>query len=460
MTTTDFDSKWLGRALEICLEILQLEQEVPVSNRIPTNKICDVIDLSVGEERHSLDQVFDDLSKIATMTPRTTSRRFFNQMFGGRDPVGVAAEILTTILNTSMYTYKVAGINAHIEDLLIKALARRIGFDDGEGIFCPGGSISNLLSVVLARDNAPPQDALDQFKLYTSELCHYSIRKNAGVTGIGKDNVRKIATDERGRMKPKALLAAIEEDLASGARPMMINATSGTTVLAAFDPLREIATIAERFGVWLHVDGALGGAMLFSQKYRGLLDGIELAHSVSWNPHKLMGVPLSCSALLVRNKGNLHQSLAEEADYLFQSDETPSLDHGPISLQCGRRNDALKFWATWRQHGAIGLGKRVDYLMDLAQYMARAIAASAQLTLVKTPESVNVCLSHEAAPANWVCKQLEQQQLALVGHALVAGKNIIRVPLVNPEMKKEDIHVLLDAIESVGNSWEPLASNS
>src|SRR5690606_15494221 len=131
-----------------------------------------------------------------------------------------------------------------------------------------------------------------------SAASHYSIRKAAGLAGLGRDGVRTVPVDAEGRMEPEALARMIEEDRATGVVPVMINATAGTTVLGAFDPLPAIADVAERARVWLHVDAAYGGSILLSPRHRGLLAGCERADSLTWDAHKLLNVPLTCSALL------------------------------------------------------------------------------------------------------------------------------------------------------------------
>ncbi len=447
------EDAWIEKVLAIGKSIVALEQKTPVTLPLRPEELAKQVDLGISPHGTSFAQVLNDLEQVAALTPRTSSKRFYNQLFGGRDPISTAAELVVAFANTSMYTYKAGGINAVIEEQLMAKISGLVGFSDGEGTISPGGSISNLLSVVLARDNALRQDG-GPFKIYTSELCHYSIRKNANITGIGRENVRFVKTDDRGRILVDSLVNLIEEDLAQGDTPLMINATAGTTVLGAFDPIRAISEIAKKYSLWLHVDGALGGAMILSKRHRHLIDGISCANSLTWNPHKLMGVPLSCSAFIVHQKGLLEKSLGEEADYLFQSEEEGMADLGATSIQCGRRNDALKLWAAWKHHGDQGFESRVDNLMSLAQETADLIRKDPQLELVAEVASVNVCFRHKSAPAAWICRQLEVRQLALVSHALVADEKIIRLPLVNLDTTLDDIRLFLGFVVQVAADWE------
>lgn len=129
-----------------------------------------------------------------------------------------------------------------------------------------------------------------------------------------------------------------------------IHYVSGTTVLGAFDPLVELAEICEKFNMWLHVDAAWGGGLIFSKKYSGLLRGIERADSITFNPHKLLAVPQQCSLLLTKHSEILNAAHSKEASYLFQKDKfyPKDLDPGDKYLQCGRKPDVLKFWFMWQ----------------------------------------------------------------------------------------------------------------
>jgi sulfinoalanine decarboxylase/sulfinoalanine decarboxylase/aspartate 1-decarboxylase len=281
--------------------------------------------------------------------------------------------------------------------------------------------------------------------VYTSALGHYSVSKNVRLAGMGRGSLRKISTDARGRMKPDALAAQIREDRAQGLDPLFINATAGTTVLAAFDPIDALADVAAAEGVWLHVDGALGGSMLLSEKTRPLLAGLERADSFTWDAHKAMGVPVTCSVCLVREPGVLARHLAETADYLFQEDE--ALDRGQTSMQCGRRNDALKLWAAWQALGDAGFADRIDQLIACAQRAADCIERSPTMRLVKRPESVNVVFEVDGVDPDALCKALYAEGRAMVGHAQVEGATVMRLACVNVSATPDDVEAFFADVE-------------
>jgi glutamate/tyrosine decarboxylase-like PLP-dependent enzyme len=447
------------RAFALLREHLEREQSEPIARYRSPRELLEELDLGLESEGVDDDAMFAQLSRILERTPRTTTTRFFNQLFGGRGEFGTIGEVLAAFLNSSMYTFKAGGPQVLIEQEVTSHMARLAGFEEGEGLFTPGGSMSNLVGMLLARNARHPQTREEgmgarRMTLYVSELCHYSIPKNAGIMGLGRENARPVATDERGRMRPDALRAAIASDLRDGHEPFLIVGTCGTTVLGAFDPVAEIADIAQEHELWLHLDAALGGSLLLSEKGRDLMRGCDRADSMTWNAHKLLGVPLPASTILTRKKGQLYESLCQKASYLFQSDED-EYDLGTQSIQCGRRNDALKLWATWKSQGDQGLARRVDRLIELAQYAAARVRGIEGLMLSKDPESVTVCFEVEGKRSDEICELLRREQRELVGYGIVDGRRVIRLACVNDDVDESDLDTffveLLEVAQRAGD---------
>jgi sulfinoalanine decarboxylase/sulfinoalanine decarboxylase/aspartate 1-decarboxylase len=410
--------------------------------------------LALGTDGRGMPGVLQDVAQLLRSTPSTASRRFVNQLFGGREPVAVATEWLAVLANSSLYTFKAAGAQVLVEETVLRKLLGAISFEAGEGTFVPGGSLANLLALVLARNAAWPSarehGCPDTGRaVYSSAEGHYSLRKGAGMIGIGRAAVQDAVVDELGRICTTHLRRQLRSDRERGIVPLLINATAGTTVRGAFDPIDELADLAAEFGAWLHVDGALGASVALSPKYRHLLRGIERADSVSWNPHKLMGVPLQCSALLVRQRGLLAASLEESADYLFQSGAA-DFDPGHKSIQCGRRNDALKLWALWRRLGDVGWSERIERQFALAAYAAEQIRRTPGMHLVEAPPSVCVCFVVDGCDPAALCRRLEQDGTLLVGHGLVGGRRVVRLVCVNPALSETDLDWILRAVAETG----------
>ena len=441
----------LERAFELAVAQVETEAELPRRGDITPARLGEELGIAIDPRGSTFDEVVGRLHRILAETPSAAGPRFFNQLFGGRDPIAVVAEMLTPLTNTSMYTFKVAGPQVLVEREVLARMLRLVGYPRGAGTFSPGSSLANLTAMLIARNEAVA-DARERglkgerLTVYTSADGHYSIPKAANILGLGRGNARPIETDGRGRMRVELLEAALRRDLERGCRPVMINATAGTTVLGAFDPIREIAAVAAEHGVWLNVDGALGGSVLLSDRHRHLAAGAELVDSFVWNAHKMMGVPLPCSVLLLKRQGLLERHLNETADYLFQS-EADELNPGTRSLQCGRRNDALKLWAAWRLHGDRGYGRRIDRLFELAAHAARRIEEDPELELVMPPESICVCFEAPGVSSAAICERLDDTGRLLVGHGQAGGRRAIRLVCVNPDLGESDLDAALDEIK-------------
>ena len=456
MTDSPHSTAFLADSAAIIERLLERE-EGDAAPPVPLERARTGLDVSIPAGGRGEEAALERLAEIAEATPPTSGPRFVNQLFAGRERVATAAEIVASVLNTSMYTYKAAGPQVLLEGALIRHMLEKAGMSGGDGMFTPGGSLSNLAAMIVGRNemvDGAREKGFDGRKrtIYVSSESHYSIPKNANMIGVGRSNVRSVAVDARGRMDPDALALRIEQDRASGLEPMMIIATSGTTVMGAFDPLPPLADIAEREGVWLHADGAFGGTALLSERSRGLLAGLERADSFTWDAHKAMGVPLTCSVALTRRPGLMQKHFDETASYLFQhdyDDEQAWLNPGVKSLQCGRRNDALKLWAQWQALGDDGYAERVGAQLDLAKTAADIARDDERFTLSCEPEWLTVCFEATGKPSDAVCDALNESGELKVGFGIVNGRRVIRLVTVNAAHTSEDIGRMMESIARV-----------
>ncbi|XP_055360805.1 glutamate decarboxylase 1-like isoform X2 [Betta splendens] len=407
--------------------------------------------LELSEQPESLEQILVDCRDTLKYGVRTGHPRFFNQLSTGLDIVGLAGEWLTSTANTNMFTYEIAPVFVLMEQLTLKKMREIIGWPDGEGdgIFSPGGAISNMYSVMIARYKFFPEvktkgmAAAPRLVLFTSELSHYSIKKASAALGFGTENLILLNTDERGRVIPADLEAKVKEARQKGYVPMYVNATAGTTVYGAFDPINEIADICEKYNMWLHVDGAWGGGLLMSRKHRHKLNGVERANSVTWNPHKMMGVPLQCSAILVRERGVLQGCNSMCAGYLFQPDKQYDVtyDTGDKAIQCGRHVDIFKFWLMWKAKGTVGFEQHIDKCLDLSAYLYNKI---------KHREGFQMVFDGEVAPK--IKAMMMESGTTMVGYQPQGDKvNFFRMVISNAAATRSDIDFLVEEIERLGH---------
>ncbi len=436
---------------ELVEALIKEEENSPVAERIEANKLYDSIDLSLNDSGMIDDEFKTLLHEILVSTPKTATKLFFNQLFGGRQSKAILGDLLAVMLNNSMYTYKVAGPQVGIEQEIIRKSCNLIGYGpQSNGTFPTGGSMSNYMALVMARDAKDPMCRLKGMSkplvVYTSKESHYSNSKNVSFTGIGRNNIRYIKADSKGRMIPELLEEQVINDINDGFIPTYVNATAGTTVLGAFDPIDEIANITEKYKMWLHVDGAYCGSVIFSEKYKHLLKGVERSNSFSYNAHKMLGTPLTCSIILVNDKKQLYDSFSNDADYLYQTDGD-DFNLGKTSFQCGRRNDALKFWTLWKSVGGKGLRNIVDKQFDLANVALDYIRNNSDYTLYSFDDSISICFNYKNIDPTELCTALYEHQVTVVGFGSFEENTFIRLVTINANNDKEDILNFFKALE-------------
>ncbi|SHG60695.1 pyridoxal phosphate-dependent decarboxylase family protein [Winogradskyella jejuensis] len=437
---------------ELCDFLLDEEKNNPVATPIATSELFEKLDLSLKDEGVVDQDLTLALKAIIKHTPKTASTSFFNQLFGGRKGKASLGDLLSVMLNNSMYTYKVAGPQVGLEKEIISQICRLSGYPEGSGgTLAAGGSMTNFMALLMARDHKFPEIRTEgtrqNITLYTSEASHYSIAKNAALAGIGSNNVRLINCNAKGEMSAEHLEEVIENDVNKGFIPFFVNATAGTTVLGAFDNITALSQVCKKHNIWLHVDGAYCGSVIFSNRYKHLVKGLELTDSFSLNAHKMLGTPLSCSIIITKHKEQLHHSFSNEAEYLYQTDGD-DYNLGKTSLQCGRRNDALKLWTLWKSVGTKGLEKIVDHQFELAQFARDYINNHPDYTLNSFDDSISVCFNYKDVPANTLCTALYEDSKLMVGFGKFRNTEFVRMVTINTVLEKEDILNFFETIET------------
>lgn len=437
---------------KLALKLLEAEKQEPVVKPIPPEILHDRLSLKLDDEPLTEALFEETLEKLVLNTPRTATRQFFNQLFGGRKTKATLGDLLAVMLNNSMYTYKVAGPQVGIEKEILHKICDIIGYGkEGDGTFAPGGSMSNFMAMLMARDafnsKIKTEGVNQKLIVYTSAESHYSIPKNAAFMGIGREQVHYIATNNHGQILPQELEIQLQKDLEAGLNPFFVNATAGTTVLGAFDEIEPLSLIAKKYKIWLHVDGAYCGGVIFSKKYRHLVKGLQLSDSLSINAHKMLGTPLTCSIIVTKHKKQLYDSFSNDAAYLYQTDGD-DYNLGKTSLQCGRRNDALKFWTLWKAVGTNGLEKIIDHQFYLAEVAREYVKNHPDYTLYSFDNSISVCFNYKEIAAQALCTELYEKAQLMVGFGMFNNTQFIRLVTINSGNEKEDILEFFSTLEA------------
>jgi L-2,4-diaminobutyrate decarboxylase len=392
----------------------------------------------------------------------------------------LAAEVVISALNQSMDSFDQAPIATIVEQELIRWLCAEVRFPaTADGTFTTGGSQSNYMGLLLARDallhkrwnwsaqkaGLPPEAR--SLRILCSEVAHFTVEKSAAQLGLGTAAVVHVAMDENCRMDPAALRAALDSLRSQNLLPMAIVATAGSTDFGSIDPLTEVPAIARSAGAWLHVDAAYGGALLFSKQHRANLTGIESADSLSIDFHKLFWQPIPCSAFLLRDA--LHfDRMKMHADYLnpelHEEDGIPNLV--TTSLLTSRRFDALKLWISFQTLGRAQLAAMIDRTIGLASHAARVIKDNPKLELLCEPQLSTVVFRYlperKESDADVLNARLRQRLfdlgLAVIGHTRVRGLQSLKFTCMNPLTTDTEMEDLISAVIRQGMELE--AQNS
>lgn len=435
----------------------------------------------LAETPTSLDRVLEQVKSVVSNSVAVSNGDAAAHLHSPPLIAALAAEVILSALNQSMDSFDQAPAATIVELELIRQLCEEAGFPiQADGTFTPGGSQSNYMALLLARDasleshfrwNAhaqglPPEAG--RLRILCSENAHFTVEKSAAQLGLGTQAVLHVGTDAQGRIS----IADLKNRLAAmGSQkhiPMAIVATAGTTDFGAVDDVANIVPVAREAGAWLHVDAAYGGALLFSRMHHHLLAGIEQADSFSLDFHKLFWQPISCAALLVRDARNF-RFLEMHSEYLNPESGEDGVPHLVTrSLLTTRRFDALKLWVSLRTLGREKLGRMIDRTLELAEHAAKVIRSRQRLHLLHEPmlgcvvfRYVPAESSAEAGEINAaIRRKLFDSGRAVIGRTRIAGEQCLKLTLVNPLLQEEHLTQLIHEIEQAGERIEAESSKS
>ena len=406
-------------------------------------------------------------NSIAVSHPRTAAHLHCPPLLSA-----LAAEVVISALNQSMDSFDQAPIATVVEQKLIRWLCAEASLPStADGTFTTGGSQSNYMGLLLARDTfcrkqwnwsvqqsgLPPEAR--RLRIFCSEVAHFTVEKSASQLGLGTNAVVRVSVDEQFRMLPSALRDALAGASNQGLLPLAIVATAGTTDFGSVDPLPELAAIAHAAGAWLHVDAAYGGALLLSTQHRDKLQGIDRADSLSMDFHKLYWQPIPCSAFLLRDAHHF-DAIKLHADYLnpelHEDAGIPNLV--TTSLLTTRRFDALKLWISFQALGRDKLGAMVDRTIALAAHAATVVRNTPRLDLMCEPQLSTVVFRYVPARADVHADQLNarlrlnlfDRGQAVIGHTIVRGRQCLKFTCMNPAVTEGQLEGLIRMVVDAG----------
>jgi aromatic-L-amino-acid decarboxylase len=408
----------------------------------------------IGEE------ALTPLQQVITHS-RAQNARFFGYVLGSGEPVAAVADLLASVLNQNVTAWRSGPAAVTIERTVVGWLAQAIGCPGFRGSLTGGGSSANLMALAMAREAKIPANetglrSAPQVVVYASEEVHMSIPKSIALLGIGRKNLKLIPTDHDFRLIPAELELAIEQDKKEGKIPIAVIASAGTVNTGAIDPLPEIAAIARRHSLWMHIDGAYGTLAAIASP--GKFASIELADSLSLDPHKWLYQPLDCGCLLYRDVNAAHAAFALTGEYAktLTNDPVEGFAFFEESLELSRRFRALRLWISLRYHGLKAFRAAIQKDLDLAQRLASAIANQPKLELMAPVELSTICFRHvgvnpltedELNRQNAdILKRVVQRGHVYLSNATLRGKFCLRACIVNHRTTEADVDSVIPEV--------------
>jgi aromatic-L-amino-acid decarboxylase len=400
--------------------------------------------------------------------------RSFSYFTGPPLPVAVAGDVLASWLQQSVDVFHASPIGTLLDEEVTGWLRDLVGYDgSGWGVLTSGGVMANLMAMTVARDiclarlrdldRAPRGRELEDARVYVSDQAHFSIRRALDVLGFPPETLHVVASDDGFRLQADPLGEAIAADRAAGLTPFCIAAVAGSTNTGSIDALADLADLAERENLWLHVDAAYGGAARSSRRDAGRVPALERADSVTVDPHKWFFQPIDVGALLVRRREDLRRSFTQAPEYYRSTTpEDSPLGWLEYSIEGTRRLRSLKLWASWRHLGTAGIGRLIERTNDLAAELSRLITASPDFeAALPEPDLSVVCFRHRPASAlsdvdldrhqDRLQRALEVSGAAWVSTTTLHGRTWLRAGVMNYMSTSADLVALLDAIRAAAD---------
>lgn len=436
------------------------------------------LDEAIGSDagRDALAEHFAEL--LRTMLGRGHNLhdpRYIGHQVAASVPLAGLFDAVGSVTNQVMATYDMGPWATAAEQAMINRLGEQIGWRCGEfaGIVTNGGSLANLTALLVAR-NVTLHDCWEQGvartglppALVVHSDAHYSVSRTAGILGLGTNHIIRAALDERRRMDPRRLEDTLR-DLREKNQPIVaVVACACSTLIGAFDQLDEVADVCERYGVWLHVDAAHGGAACLSPTHRHLVAGLHRADSVVCDAHKMMFMPGLCAFVFYRNRAHKFEAFRQDAPYLFDP-AAPGLaeyDSAMGTVECTKRAAAFGLWGTWSLFGPRLFADLVDTTFAMGRVLYEKLSAASDFVPLHEPQCNIVVFRHipaalrDAPPERLGRFQLELRRRIIesgefyIVSTRLDGVGALRVTIINPLTTPNHLDRLLDAIREAGKS--------
>ena len=444
---------------DFCIQKHKQEQ-LPVLHESDENQLHKIEAIGIPQKGRPVDEVVKEMeNEVFRYCGDNNHPRFFGFVPGPASCVSWLGDVMTSAYNIHAGGSKLAPTVNCVEQQVIRWLCSLADFGDRSGgIFVSGGSMANITALTAARDRKLTEVNLHLGTAYVSDQTHSSVAKGLRVIGITSKRLRTIPTDENFRMRTDLLRQAIEKDMEDGYIPFAVIGTAGTTNTGAIDPLEELADICREYDLWFHVDGAIGGSLLLSPKYKDLIKGVQQADSLSWDAHKWLFQTYGCAAVLVKDVEDLYHSFHVSPEYLKDVEEGDRCypNMYDIGIELTRPARGLKLWLTLQVLGTELLGSAIEQGFKQAKWAEEdikgrknwEILAPAQLAMLNFRYAPKDLTAEEIDSLNErVSARLNATGYAAMFTTVLRGKTCLRLCAIHPETTREDIITTMDILD-------------
>ena len=470
--TPDEIGDWGNSVIQLMAEYLGGLRDHKVYRHISSREIRDSLDPALpakGIDFDALLKVFRE--NIIPFSRQNAHPRMFGYVQSPGTPLAAFADLLASTLNANLTVWRSAPAPVELERLTIDWIRQILGFNaQAGGLFVSGGSMANLAAIAAARQ--AKDDSSGRLRIYASSETHFSIAKAAALLGIGRENVRLVDVDECFKIRVDDLVAKITADLEAGYLPFCVVANAGTVNTGAVDPLAEIREIADRFQLWMHVDGSYGAFAVLAKSARKFFAGLKRADSIALDPHKWLYLPVDVGCVIYRAPEIARAAFAHEAEYTRiigeKADEAFAFwDYGP---ELSRRFRALKVWMLLKGVGLDSLGEAIESNLACARYLESMVRASDDFEMVAPVELSIFCLRHVPVQLRNKSPQaidafnerlliaLQRDGSSYLSNATLAGRFALRGCVLNYRTTLRDMEILLNDLRRVAGSLPNSAS--
>lgn len=445
------DEERLHQIIEGLIRARRCVPEGPVVQITTGTHTQHLADPGIPQASRPLEQVVEELlDDVFNYRMRMDHPRCFAFIPSPASELSWLGDLLTTAHNPHAGSWLQSSGPSSIERILIGWLNAQIGFPaTAGGLFVSGGSMANLVALTAARDQMLTESDRHLGVAYVSDQTHSSVSKGLKIIGFYDRQIRKVPTDARWRLDAELLETAIAADLAIGLKPFAVVASAGTTNTGSIDPLPAIARICKSQGLWLHIDGAYGASVLLSPEHRGLLKGIELADSVSWDAHKWLFQTYGCGMVFVRQAHHLRNTFHASPEYLrdAQIDGT-EINYWDFGAELTRPARAVKLWLTLQVLGAQAVGLAVSHGFRLAEWAKDELTRHENWEVISPPQLA--IINFRYAPAGRSESELDELNRAISRRAIeeafagvlttkLNGRTALRICAIHPNATETDM---------------------